>query len=152
MNGIFKQMKVDDMAYALRTLSEKNRQITRNIANQDTPFYKAKKLEFDEVMAAYFRDNNGTSPLYTPTDGQIRLNGESLLMNTQEKHIPMAPAPQGPAAHVRHQNNLSVRDDGNDVDLDYEMTELAGSSILYSAFSQMVGSKFSSLKEIIRTP
>ena len=41
MIGIFDKTKVNDLNFALDTLSVKNNGISRNIANQDTPKYKA---------------------------------------------------------------------------------------------------------------
>jgi len=50
---------------------------------------------------------------------------------------------------AREQNNPSLRNDGNDVNLDYEMSEMAKNSIQYSMFSQIIAGKFTGLKSAI---
>ena len=134
MNGIFTKSRTNALGFALDTLSEKNTQVTRNVAHADTPFYRAKKLEFSEVMAEYLSDG-GLKKLYT----------------THEKHLQPISLPINPKDFVRRQNNPSLRTDGNDVNLDYEMSEQAKTSIQYSMMTDMVGGKFATLKEIIRT-
>ncbi len=134
LNGIFTKNRTNDIQFALGTLSVKNTQITRNVAHADTPFYRSKKLEFDEVMSEYFSQSN-PKKLYT----------------THEKHIQVSGTPVDPKDFVRRQNNPSLRADGNDVNMDYEMSEQAKTTILYSMMTEMVGGKFATLKEIIRT-
>ncbi len=132
MFSIFEKNRTNDIGFALDVLSEKNRTISRNIANADTPTYRAKKLEFDEVMAEHFSSKT-TTTLYT----------------TNEKHMQVGSTPVDASDFVRRQNNPSLRTDGNDVNLDYEMSEQAGSAIMYSMLSEIVGGKFGSLKDII---
>ncbi|MCD8568298.1 MAG: flagellar basal body protein, partial [Geovibrio sp.] len=50
MRNIFSMSNVDKLSYGMDTASVKNNVIAENIANVDTPTYKASKLEFDEVM------------------------------------------------------------------------------------------------------
>jgi flagellar basal-body rod protein FlgB len=132
MNRIFDKTRVNDLNFSLNVLSQKNTQITRNIAHADTPMYRAKKLEFDEVMAEYFSQS-------TP----------KKLYVTHEKHLTPAGSETDPAYFVRRQNNPSTRTDGNDVNLDYEMSEQAGTSILYTMLTEIVGGKFGGLKDVI---
>ncbi|MDR2884635.1 MAG: flagellar basal body rod protein FlgB [Deferribacteraceae bacterium] len=134
MLSIFDKNGTNDLAYSIRAVNEKNVQISRNIANADTPFYKAKKLDFYEVMGEYFSAGS-TDKLYT----------------TNGKHIQPVSEPMDPAAFVHFQNNPSTRTDGNDVNREYEMTELAANSIMHQMFTDMVGGKFATIKEIIRT-
>ncbi|MDR0454297.1 MAG: flagellar basal body rod protein FlgB [Deferribacteraceae bacterium] len=134
MNGIFNKTRTNDLGFALDTLSVKNTQITRNVANADTPYYRSKKLVFKEVMAEYF-SQGGVNKLYV----------------TNEKHIQPFSDPINPKDFVRRQNNPSLRTDGNDVNLDFEMSEQAQSTILYSMLTEMSGSKFATMKEILRT-
>ena len=134
INGIFSKYRTNDLGFALDALSEKNTQVTRNVAHADTPFYRSKKLEFNEVMAEYF------------SQGSVK-----KLYVTHEKHLQPRSFPIDPKDFVRRQNNPSLRTDGNDVNLDYEMSEQAKTTIQYSMMTEMVGGKFATLKEIIRT-
>jgi len=49
------------------------------------------------------------------------------------------------AAQGRHR---AGRNDGNDVDIDYEMTRLAETSLRYQLLTQVVGTRLATLKEI----
>lgn len=136
MIGLFEKTKVNDMSFALDTLSVKNNTIARNIANKDTPMYKGTKIVFSEVMEEYFSAGpDKTLP----------------LKRTDPKHLPVEGESMDPRTFVRFQNNPSVRNDGNDVNIDYEMSQQADTSIRYQLFSDLVGRKFSGLKEIIKT-
>lgn len=133
MIGYFDRLRVNDLNYALNTLSEKTNQIARNIANADTPKYRSKKLEFDTVMRKYFSSANPVK-LYT----------------TDEKHLQPYSAPLNPIDFLKLQNNPSTRTDGNDVNIEYETSELAASSVMYDMLTTITGNKFAALKEIIQ--
>ena len=134
MNGIFSKAGVNTLEYSLDVLSEKDRQITYNLANKDTPMYKASKLEFKEAMASYFGNDN-----------RIKVK----LYTTNEKHIQPKSSLDSPLAFVRKQNNPSLRTDGNDVNEEYENAEFAKSAIWQTMFMEIVGNKFAGLKEVI---
>ncbi len=130
--NIFKQTHIDDLNFAMKVASYKNNVIAENIANVDTPNYKAKKVEFNEVMEAYM--------------GQ----GKKLpLMTTDGKHLQASDSFVSMENFARYQNNPSLRNDGNDVNPDYEMTELASNSINYSLFSQITTMEIVRLKSAI---
>lgn len=125
MIGIFDKTKVNDMNFALDTLSVKNNGISRNIANQDTPRYKATKLVFSEVMEEYYAESRNPMP----------------LKRTHAWHMPTGMEELDPRTLVRFQNNPSIRNDGNDVNLDYEMSQQADAELRYKLISQIVGQK-----------
>lgn len=135
MIGIFNKTNIDDMAFALKTLSVKNNVISRNIAHQSTPGYKSTKIVFQEVMEEYFSDINPTIPLKT----------------TKPRHI--LPTSEGfdPRTKVRFQNNPSTRNDGNDVNIDYETSQQADTEMRYTLFTDLISKKLTGLKDIIKT-
>lgn len=135
MIGIFDKTKVNDMSFALDTLSVKNNGISRNIANQDTPKYKAVKLVFSEVMEEYY--SNSENPL--------------ALKRTNVMHMPVGEDELDPRTLVRFQNNPSIRNDGNDVNLDFEMSQQADAELRYKLFSQVVGRKLTGLVDLTKT-
>ena len=130
--NIFSQTHIDDLNFAMKVASYKNDVIAANIANVDTPGYKAKKIEFNEVMKTYM--------------GQ----GKKLpLMTTDGKHFPSSDSMIDIKDFARYQNNPSLRNDGNDVNPDYEMTELAANSIDYTLFTQITTMEILRLKSAI---
>lgn len=134
MDGLFSRMGVDKLDYALTTASVKQNVISENIANVDTPGYKAKDIKFYDVMSEYLG------------------SGKKLpLMRTDEKHLPPSGKLTDPSAYVYDQNNPSVRNDGNDVNEDYEMSQMAENTVRYQMLSQMTAGKFTKLKEILQS-
>ena len=135
MIGIFDKTKVNDMSFALDTLSVKNNGISRNIANQDTPKYKAVKLVFSEVMEEYYSNERNPMP----------------LKRTNAMHMPTGTEELDPRTLVRFQNNPRVRHDGNDVNMDYEMSQQADAELRYKLLSQIVGKKVTGLVNLTKT-
>ena len=135
MIGIFDKTKVTDLNFALDTLSVKNNGISRNIANQDTPKYKAVKLVFSEVMEEYY--DNTKKPF--------------TLTRTHQRHMSLGGEELDPRTLVRFQNNPSLRNDGNDVNLDYEMSQQADAELRYKMLSQIAGKKVTGLVALTKT-
>lgn len=135
MIGIFDKTGANDIAFALRTLSAKNDVISRNIANQSTPGYKSSKLVFKEVMGEYFSGSSPAMPLKITNANHLSVEGENFA----------------PASMARFQNNPSVRNDGNDVNIDYETTQQADTEARYTLFAELAGKKLTGLKDIIKT-
>ena len=135
MIGIFDKTKVNDLNFALDTLSVKNNGISRNIANQDTQKYKAVKLVFSEVMEEYYSNSN--NPV--------------SLKRTNPMHMPVGDEELDPRTLVRFQNNPSIRNDGNDVNLDYEMSQQAEAELRYKMLSQIAGKKVTGLVDLTKT-
>lgn len=133
MQGIFERSKINALSAAVHTTSVKNTVIAENIVNMDTPGYKSRDLKFADVM------------------GEVMGTGKKLpLARTNEKHIPPAQRDIDPSELVYQQNNPSVRNDGNDVNIDYEMSQMAENTIRYNMFTDMLAGKFSKLKSVIK--
>lgn len=134
LGSMFDKMHMNGIAAGLDTASVKNSVIAENIANMDTPGYKSKDIKFFDVMAEEL--------------GQ----GKKLpLERTNEKHIPPSNSPVDIASFVYQQNNPSVRNDGNDVNIDYEMSQMAENTIRYNMLSEIASHDFTRLKEVIQS-
>jgi len=132
MLGVFDRMNINNLASGLDALSVRNGVIAQNIANIDTPGYKAKDMKFQEVM--------------NETLGK----GKKLPMaTTNEKHLPPAENVVNPSSFIYQQNNPSVRTDGNDVNMDYEMTQMAENSIRYNLVAELTTDRLTHLKYVI---
>ncbi|OXT18662.1 flagellar basal body rod protein FlgB [Bacillus sp. OG2] len=106
----------------------KQKAISQNIANVDTPNYKSKNVSFKAVL-----DNEIWNFSTKKTDYRhFDLNGEGQN-----------------GIHIR-QAATSYNHNGNNVDLDKEMTELAENQIYYNALVERLNGKFSSLQNVIR--
>lgn len=95
--------------------SRRAAQVASNLANLDTPGYRARDVVFEE-------------PLGRPTFAEVR--------RTDPGHL--AGAPAGPRARVIEAPVTRIRNDANTVDVDREMTRLAALQGRYTAAADMV--------------
>ena len=115
--------------------SHNQKLIVSNLANLDTPNYKAFKMMVDEQTAAH--DNGAGEPV--------------ALTRTRCGHMTPrnAHAETMPAERIDH-NPLSIRGDGNTVELEREMSNLAENTLMYNTATRLVANKFNLLKSVIK--
>lgn len=115
---------------ALNYSATKQKVISQNIANVDTPNYKAKDVSFKAAL-----------------DDAV---GQSLLTKrTDARHFLFKQSPNK-AVTIINKNQNSYNESGNSVDIDQEMADLATNQIYYNALTERVSGKFSSLQNVIR--
>ncbi len=133
MNFIFdKTMTSLEQSLNLRSMNQKL--IVSNIANMDTPRYKAFKMMVDENL----QDAAQGGPQLTMTRTQVgHLNTTGNRMES------------GRVARVES-NDLSLRGDGNTVELDTEMANLAENTLKYNTTTRIISNKFKLLKDVIK--
>jgi flagellar basal-body rod protein FlgB len=88
----------------------KQRTISDNIANADTPYYKAVRLNFRDY--------------YEQAKRAIATNTKELLPD--------------PKQYIFRDESTTMRLDGNNVDPEKEMVELARNSLVYSTLIELV--------------
>ncbi len=112
----------------------RNEVISNNLANVDTPRYKRQYVEFESFLSEALE--------------QRKIKGYL----THEKHIPIGrQSPADVSIKVRQDNSQNtMRTDGNNVDIDLEMSLLAKNNIYYNALIQQVSRRLSSLKNVIQ--
>jgi flagellar basal-body rod protein FlgB len=108
--------------------SLRQKTISSNIANANTPNYKVSKVEFEEYL-------------------QKAIDGVNLS-KTNELHFGASKLSDVEPI-VKKRTNTEYNDNGNNVDIDLEMTELAANEIYYSALTQIISAKLSSLNYVI---
>ncbi|PAV29995.1 flagellar basal body rod protein FlgB [Virgibacillus profundi] len=115
---------------SLNYATAKNRAISTNISNIDTPNYKAKDVVFKDAL------NDAVA--------------NSLeAKRTNERHLPFNSINHSPYQTIA-KNNTMYNHNGNNVDVDKEMAELAKNQIYYQALVDRINGKFSSLQSVIR--
>lgn len=125
----------DLMQRALDLRSRKHEVVVSNVVNADTPGFKA----FDiEVKAALQANSQKTG------------NGE--LTRTHTGHLPLRNHSGSPVRpRIRELSaEVSLRGDGNTVVLEKEMSDLARNNLLYRATAEIMGKKFTGLKNVIK--
>jgi len=114
-------------------LSLRNRVLADNIANADTPNFKRSDVSFDNVLQAALQKKDA---------GQITLKRTSSLH--------MSATGMTRDNFVIQDQNTTFRNDGNNVDIDIEMTKLAENTLHYNALSRSLSSHLSMLKQVIQ--
>ena len=108
--------------------------IVSNLANLDTPNYKAFKMMVAEQME------------------RSSINGAPMAMaRTHSSHMaPRAGQMENAAVERVESNPRSIRGDGNTVELETEMSNLAENTLLYNTATRIVANKFNLLKSVIK--
>ncbi|MGP4075599.1 flagellar basal body rod protein FlgB [Halobacillus sp. K22] len=114
---------------SLNYASEKNRAISSNISNIDTPGYKAKNVVFKDHL------NRATASLSTK--------------KTNQKHIDFQNR-EAVSYKTTTNNSTTYNHNGNNVDIDKEMSSLAKNQIYYQALADRMSSKFRSMESVIK--
>lgn len=96
--------------------------IAGNIANVDTPYYRPRDVDFQQLLIQKRNESFG-------------LNDASTLAMAQTDTAHLTPANQGgdTQATLFFRDGHGARNDGNSVDLDVETSELSKNSTMYGA-------------------
>ncbi|MFV0515942.1 MAG: flagellar basal body rod protein FlgB [Aminipila sp.] len=113
---------------SLDYLWEKQRIISENIANNDTPGYKAKTISFEDELS---KNLDKFRKQENPKKTEIR---ESIL---------------GTKIKVNASNEESSRLDGNNVNLDVEQIELSRAQLQYQFQIYQINDQFNRLRTAI---
>lgn len=108
--------------------------ITSNVANAETPGFRAIGYDFEEQLQE-LSGANTTLPLKT-TNPQHRKNAFTQADGTVTPDVFVRPSE-------------SVSNDGNTVDIDHEMTKMAHNQILYKTAVETITRKIGLLKYAI---
>lgn len=120
---------IQSLELGLNYSATKGKTIAQNIANIDTPNYKAKDVSFKEVFSNVKAQNIGA-------------------YQTDERHIDFKN--RSPHTGVFNYGNFRYRHDGNGVDMDKEQSNLAANQIYYNAVVDRLNGKFSTLQNVIK--
>ena len=124
-------MKIFDNTFAqaqtmLSLRGQRMEILSRNIANADTPHYKAKDIDFKKIMAK-------------ETDFSIKLSQPGHMNSTSSRN---------PALIFRTPNNPAA--DGNTVELNYEQAQFGKESARYTATLQFLENRIGGIRRALR--
>jgi len=117
---------------ALSTASLKQRVHSANIANVDTPNYKSKQVDFQSTLNDVI--NNQSISSYKTNSKHLAFSSETT---------------QNSPATIKVNKDTQYSPNGNNVDMDHEMAELAKNQLWYNAVTERVSGKFNSLRTVI---
>ena len=124
--------------------------ISNNIANVNTPHFKRSDVVFETLLAKEL--------------GMGEDKNKLKMVRTRDKHLPQAMSSKAEAAihlddtttkadlRIRSytdSSGFSYRLDGNNVDIDFEMADLAKNQIYYNAMAKKLGGYIQGVKNVI---
>ncbi len=118
---------------ALEGLSTRQRTIADNVANVDTPQFKASRVSFETSLKQAIGTNDQPLPMFKVKDA-VQGPGD-------------APTEIKPSVTV--ESETSRRNDGNNVDVDREMLDLTDTNLRFNAVVSSVSSKLQILRYAI---
>jgi len=115
---------------SLNASSLRHNVIANNIANIDTPGYKRMEVDFERQLQKALSSNNiklmATNPLH--------------MNNLQVETI---------KPEVKLDDKTSLFNNNNNVDIDYEMSQLAQNALWYQSLTDILNYHFSQLRQVI---
>ena len=109
--------------------------ISSNVANANTPGFKAKKLDFEEALARAL-----------DVDGQMKMNA------TDGRHYNVGSGGFNNLEPEIYDNpNGVVSENGNTVDVEAEMAQMAENKLMYDALVQLINKKMGIMKYAINS-
>lgn len=107
--------------------------LSNNVANVDTPHFKRSDVDFQAVLGA-----------------ALGLKSDVLAMKlTSPKHIPGA-AEGSIGAGIITDYTTTFRNDGNNVDIDNEMSNVAKNGLYYNSLTRTISSQLGLLRMVIK--
>jgi len=123
--------EVGFMEQGLRLRSQRQQVLATNIANADTPNYKAQDLDFNQALKSAL---SGTS-------------SSSGLVATNPRHV--TDVTQG-SALVQARKQLQSSADGNTVDMDVEQSQFAENALQYETLVSIINSHFKNINSVMQ--
>ncbi|HJV45266.1 MAG TPA: flagellar basal body rod protein FlgB [Bacillota bacterium] len=121
-------MNINLLQRAMDASSMRQQVISNNLANAETPYYKAKQVVFEDVLKQQLSDRmkfegKRTDPrhLYIPSNGDIPTG--QIVVNT----------------------GAVMQNNGNSVDVDQEMTQMGKNALWYYTLTEQLNSEFQQL-------
>lgn len=130
MASIQQALSVFSQAMSLRT--QRHQALASNIANADTPNYKARDFNFESAMKnAMAGQGNGSIAMATTSGGHLQSSGAGGLA----------------ALQFRRETQSAV--DGNTVDMDVERAQISENALQYQIVSQLIGEKIKGIRSAL---
>ena len=134
MNGVTQAL--DFNAEALKLRAERQKVIASNIANADTPGFKAMDFDFGKALAqasgALSASSASAAVLATTAPGHIGTSGDGAVL-----------------AQLKYRSVTQPSLDGNTVDMDVEQAKFADNTVRYEASLRFLNGQIRTLTSAI---
>ena len=119
---------IESIGFALQGLEMRSKAIAGNIANINTPGYKRKVVNFEDIL-------------------QDKTFKDVEMRSTDSSHIITGTNPSKPIV-ISEDQSFNVESNG--IDIDKEMVELSKTGLRFKALSALAKKQFDQMKGIIR--
>ena len=126
---------LQSLAMAMKFREMRQELISSNVANANTPGYKAQKLDFEDALARAL-DVDGQMQMNT-SDGKHYDVGNGGFNNLEPE--------------VYDDPNGVVSENGNTVDVEAEMSRMAENKLMYDSIVQLMNKKIGLMKYTINS-
>lgn len=128
---------------ALRIRANRQELLAANIANADTPNFKAQDIDFKAALDAAM--NGAQSISSTPTNGLVKTSLQHMNGNA-----PSGLAVSGIAGEPQYRKMVQGSVDGNTVDMDVERNQFVDNAVRYEASLTMLNGQLKKLLTAIQ--
>ncbi len=122
------------MHSALNALALRQKLITNNIANVDTPGFHASDVKFEDALQRAAGSSRNGLALDATQPGHLQVDGQSA---------------GGVQPEVVTNNDTTLRTDGNNVDIEQQMLRLSETVINYQALSRLASGRLALLRSAV---
>lgn len=128
-------LRMHQLALGLR--AERQQVLANNIANADTPNFKARDFDF-------------AAELGKAAQGSLRAAGSPGLLTTDARHLSARLDSLGAERELLYRIPAQPSMDGNTVDMDFERGEFTDNAVRYQASLTLMSSRIQGLKSALQ--
>ena len=129
MSNVNRIDTTDVLSRSLDALAIRQRVTANNVANVDTPNFKASEVRFEHVLQrAIERPGDSNVVLARTSAGHMLTDGSNAVSLKPE---------------VVELSNMTLRNDGNNVDVEREMAALAATTLEFNTLAEVLSRRFS---------
>lgn len=128
MSDLAERLSVYTQALNLRV--QRHQLLASNVANADTPHYKARDIDFNKAIQ-------------TAMSGRA---GGVTMARTAAGHLPGGAAGAG---LVQYRREVQSAVDGNTVDMDVERAQMAENAMHYEILTKLIGDRIQGMRSAI---
>lgn len=122
---------------SLNAYSKRAKTLANNIANVNTPNYKRQDVQFEKLLENAISEDMGSKISgFISNDKHFKINPKSNLENLE--------------SNVIREMSTTMRNDGNNVDIEKEQAEFAKNNIRYKFATSKISQDFGLLKSVIK--
>lgn len=126
---------IDLIGRAMEASALRQEVIANNVANADVPGFKRSYVRFEELLSRELQGNRS----------------QFVGIRTDPRHLKIGGSASGHMVQpeILTDPSTSMNNNGNNVDIDYEMSLMAKNQLYYNTLVQMVNGKFAKLRTAI---